>query len=165
MQKCLIAQAYKPWQYLSLSYQLRWYCYDSGPVVYRSQIFDIRPKPKASIQKIRPSAEGLSRSRRCGTILLSSQYFKHCKLLMNFGILCKHFGTVTQCSVYPTVPVLLTENFGKQNWHCGIDRTLSYSANSAYRKLRLRRKLSEKKLGGLSLSLRLKKSGLRRRLR
>ena len=34
------------------------------------------------------------------------------KLLMNFGILCKHFGTVTQCSVDPTVPVLLTANFG-----------------------------------------------------
>ena len=33
------------------------------------------------------------------------------KLLMNFGILCKHFGTVTQCSVDPTVPVLLTANF------------------------------------------------------
>ena len=27
---------------------------------------------------------------------------------MDFGILCKHFGTVTQCSVNPTVPVLLT---------------------------------------------------------
>ena len=24
--------------------------------------------------------------------------------LMNFGILCAHFGTVTQCSVEPTVP-------------------------------------------------------------
>ena len=23
---------------------------------------------------------------------------------MNFGILCAHFGTVTQCSVEPTVP-------------------------------------------------------------
>ncbi len=31
---------------------------------------------------------------------------------MNFGILCKHFGTVTQCLVDPTVPVLLTANFG-----------------------------------------------------
>ena len=29
-QKCLIAQAYKPRQYLSLSYQLRSHCYDSG---------------------------------------------------------------------------------------------------------------------------------------
>jgi hypothetical protein len=28
---------------------------------------------------------------------------------MNFVILCKHFGTVTQCSVNPTVPVLFTE--------------------------------------------------------
>ena len=27
---------------------------------------------------------------------------------MDFGALCKHFGTVTQCSVDPTVPVLLT---------------------------------------------------------
>ena len=51
----------------------------------QSQIFDIRPKPKTSILKIRPSAEGLSRS------------------------------------------------YGKQNWHCGIDRTLSYSASSVYR--------------------------------
>ena len=24
-------------------------------------------------------------------------------IVMNFGILCKHFGTVTQCSVEPTV--------------------------------------------------------------
>ena len=28
--------------------------------------------------------------------------------LLDFGVLCKHFGTVTQCSVDPTVPVLLT---------------------------------------------------------
>ena len=34
----------------------------------RSRIFDIRPKPKTLIQKIRPSAEGLSRSRSYGTI-------------------------------------------------------------------------------------------------
>ena len=30
----------------------------------RSRIFDIRPKPKSSFKKIRPSAEGISRSRR-----------------------------------------------------------------------------------------------------
>ena len=30
----------------------------------RSRIFDIRPKPKFSFEKIRPSAEGISRSRR-----------------------------------------------------------------------------------------------------
>ena len=30
------------------------------------------------------------------------------ELSLNFGILCKHFGTVTQCSVEPTVSVLLT---------------------------------------------------------
>ena len=30
------------------------------------------------------------------------------ELLLNFGILCKHFGTVTQSLVIPTVPVLLT---------------------------------------------------------
>ena len=30
------------------------------------------------------------------------------ELFLNFEILCKHFGTVPQCSVDPTVPVLLT---------------------------------------------------------
>ena len=30
------------------------------------------------------------------------------ELLLNFGNLRKHFGTVTQCSVDPTMPVLLT---------------------------------------------------------
>ena len=30
------------------------------------------------------------------------------ELLLNFGILCKHFGTVPQCLVDPTVPDLLT---------------------------------------------------------
>ena len=30
------------------------------------------------------------------------------EFLMNFGLLCKHFGIVTQCSVDPSVPVLLT---------------------------------------------------------
>ncbi len=30
------------------------------------------------------------------------------ELLLNFGILCAHFGTVTQCSVNPTVRVLFT---------------------------------------------------------
>ena len=29
-------------------------------------------------------------------------------IFMNFGILCEHFGTVTQCLVEPTMPVLLT---------------------------------------------------------
>ena len=30
------------------------------------------------------------------------------ELSLNYGILCKHFGTVTQCLVNPRVPVLLT---------------------------------------------------------
>ena len=30
------------------------------------------------------------------------------EFLMDFGVLCKHFGIVTQCLVDPTVPVLLT---------------------------------------------------------
>ena len=36
----------------------------SEAVYDRSRIFDIRPKPKFSFQKIRPSVKGLSRSRR-----------------------------------------------------------------------------------------------------
>ena len=35
------------------------------------------------------------------------------KFLMNFGILCKYFGTVTQCLVDPTDPVLLTAKYQK----------------------------------------------------
>ena len=34
------------------------------PVYDRSRIFDIRPKPKFSFKKIRPSAEDISQSRR-----------------------------------------------------------------------------------------------------
>ena len=34
------------------------------PVYDQSRIFDIRPKPKFSFKKIRPSAEGMSRSQR-----------------------------------------------------------------------------------------------------
>ena len=35
-------------------------------------------------------------------------WWNFAEFLMNLGILCKHFGTVTQCSVDPTLPVLLT---------------------------------------------------------
>ena len=34
-----------------------------------------------------------------------------------------HFGALTQCSVHPKAPVLLTKKdrcFGKQNWRCGM---------------------------------------------
>ena len=71
---------------------------------------------------------------------------------MDFGILCKHFGTVTQCLVDLTAKPLETSQepkkstwpiqsaskmilfdflrqlCGQQKWHCGIDQTLSYSA-------------------------------------
>ena len=35
-----------------------------GPEYDQSRIFDIRPKPKFSFKKMRPSAEDISRSRR-----------------------------------------------------------------------------------------------------
>ena len=44
--------------------------------------------------------------RHLNTYIKVSSVFN--RFLMNFGILCKQFGTVTQCSVNPTVPVLLT---------------------------------------------------------
>ena len=52
--------------HIECSKQFIWnsYFYVSGPEYDRSCIFDIRPKPKFSLWKIRPSAEGLSRSRR-----------------------------------------------------------------------------------------------------
>ena len=42
--------------------------------------------------------------------------------LMNFGILCSHFGTVNQCSVEPTVPVPFTtrSNFCRHFRKIGI---------------------------------------------
>jgi hypothetical protein len=40
--------------------------------------------------------------------LSTKQNLQACEFLMNFEILPKHFGTVTQCLVDPAVPVMIT---------------------------------------------------------
>ena len=51
------------------------------------------------------------------------------ELSLNFGILSKYFGTVTQCSVDPTVPVLFTakpfETSQKPNFGINLRESVS----------------------------------------
>ena len=75
-------------------------CCDPRTEYDRSRIFDIRPKPKFSFKKIRPSAEGISRSRRY-KISLSSP---------NSEVECIKYDVLDFCN-----NLLLTANFPFEN--------------------------------------------------
>ena len=82
-------------------FHLVWVCTDYWvptlgyvPEYDRSRIFDIRPKPKTLIQKIRPSAEDLSGSRSYGTIGFCGKQNGYC----GFDRKCLH--KITEADTY-----------------------------------------------------------------
>ena len=75
------------------------------------------PKSIKNSAKVHQNPLKIFRGNNMFLFLLSnlSVFMGFDKFLLNLGILCKHSCTVIQCSVNPTVPVLLTAKLSLKN--------------------------------------------------